>query len=512
MPVADSVYERFLDLVSEWSLEKDANAGERYRRAIEALHGYLATGTNSPEVALRAVQVLLLDPERADRRQRASVKTVARVVQGHWPGVEENPLWLQALVMAAWPVAPSGWMRALPPLLGSPLEEGGLPGRALQRTQILAFWDKARGGLEAPEAPRLATSSLSLRIPLAAGEVSALAPGNFQQLRNNRRATYQSNNFMEPVWAILTAVRQRAQSLASWHPRFRYEESAELANQFSHVANARGSSWTLNSFGAQLHSVLTALVAPMQALHAQLRTLHLQDSVGKHLAELSRRQGESITFEQFSDALIAVLEWLEAAYSQIPILDALDQALAPQQAALDHALRHLREDLQSRQELLWWGQARYCHRLKLPYRRLQAREPEQVLLHAAIEAAERARDLPVEPAAAYLCEVLHALGQDLTERRTLQDWMAAQHQAIRAARLPALSPRLAALASEDGLGLPLTFIRLNVEQAWNGALAQRAGAAVAFQIDSMNLDRGQWASWLLREALLSLALSDAEAR
>lgn len=518
MPAAMSPYDYLMSLMTDWSLEADANAGGRYQTALARMQGHLAGGATQPGIALRAVQLLLLDPEQADRRQRSAVKEAARVLQEGWPGIERQILSMQALVMAAWPAEPSGWLRRLPGLLGSPLEEGVLPGRAVQRSQILAFWETARGGVEMPSAPPLVPTPLAVQLPLLAPDGLTAPAGLMHHLRSNRRTAWTSDQFMGQVYEIIASIQKRATYLSASCANFSFEpRNADFVTSLNHLSSANGPSWSLNNFGAQLHSVLAALVRPMKALLAQLGALGLQhsdSSVDKHLAELQRRQGEAITFEQFSAPLIAVLEWLDAAYSQLPILDALNQVLAPQQAALDAALRQARGEMQGRQELLWWGQARYCHHLQTPYRRLQGRDPEAVLLYAAFEAAARAGGLPIEPVAAYLCEVLHALGQDLSQRRSLREWMAAQHAALRAAPLPALTPSLSALAGEDPLGLPVTFLRLPTSQAhaWDGDLAQRATAAVALPLDNLILDRAQWASWLLREALLDQALGGAEAR
>jgi hypothetical protein len=167
-------------------------------------------------------------------------------------------------------------------------------------------------------------------------------------------------------------------------------------------------------------------------------------------------------------------------------------------------VRHFLTSMKGELDLLWWGQARYCESLRKPFRRIQP--PEDVLWWAAREAADRAQGVDVEPAAAYLVETLHALGQDASERRSLLQWMEGLHASLnRAPQLvPALSEPLERYAREDALGLPVTWVRL---QAARKESLEGAAEKVALDLKA-EIDRGQWASWILRECLLDLHLAD----
>lgn len=154
------------------------------------------------------------------------------------------------------------------------------------------------------------------------------------------------------------------------------------------------------------------------------------------------------------------------------------------------------------QDLLWWSQARYCHKLRTPYRRID--NADAALWWAASEAAELGVALPAEPAAALLVETLRAMGQPVDEeKRTLKEWLDAFRGLLRGP--PAYDPgkRLAALAQADALGLPVTWIRINAASEADGpAMEEAIGLPLA-----STLDRGEWATWVYRELVLDLRLS-----
>lgn len=149
-------------------------------------------------------------------------------------------------------------------------------------------------------------------------------------------------------------------------------------------------------------------------------------------------------------------------------------------------------------ELLWWGQARYCHALRKPFRRIA--DSDTALWWAAREAADRASSLPVEPAASYLQEVLHTLGHDLDESRPLLHWMNSLRATLTNAgdAVAPVSPKLAELADEDALGLAVTWVRMQPGDTLDDL---QAGEAVGLPLDR-TIDRGQWAAWIFRELLL----------
>lgn len=198
----------------------------------------------------------------------------------------------------------------------------------------------------------------------------------------------------------------------------------------------------------------------------------------------------------------AIPDILDQVAFQEDVSGLLDQRLSDVQQlwALERSRLH------DRSELLWWGQARYCHTLRKPFRRID--DADTCLWWAAWEASVRAQDLPIEPSASYLQEVLHSLGHRLDESRPLGEWMARLHQCI-TAHSPEIEPvceHLAALAREDALALPVTWVRLQTGNEMN--LAQAADA-IALPLDA-SIDRGQWAAWIFREVLLDHFFTEAE--
>lgn len=156
-------------------------------------------------------------------------------------------------------------------------------------------------------------------------------------------------------------------------------------------------------------------------------------------------------------------------------------------------------------ELLWWGQARYCHTQRSPYRRL-FKDPAQrdlSFVHACMEAAERAKTLDPEPAAAFLIETLDDIGWDVDERRPIRAWMDNTTAALKTAgSAPALCQALHALATRDCLGLPATRARLTAR-----GVPEQADVPALSDAETLEIDRGQWATWLFKEQILNLRMS-----
>ena len=156
-------------------------------------------------------------------------------------------------------------------------------------------------------------------------------------------------------------------------------------------------------------------------------------------------------------------------------------------------------------DLLWWGQARYCHTLQQPYRKLTS-EPLQALWWAAREVAERAEALPFAPTAAYLVNTLEAMGLDVGEKRPARAWLEALRAALES--LPAEHSRtvqvaepLRQLAEEDATALPVTWVRLR-------SPGTDPLTAVALPLDQ-TIDLGDLATWVLGEVLLERRLTHA---
>src|SRR5687767_13369380 len=100
--------QQFTEIWREWGQGRGATQGLEVTRIIDAMSQWLATGTRQPEVVIRAVQVLMAEPERHGAR-RSAVKGVLDKLQDVWEmaGAEAQDLQLlQAMVLAVWPQGP----------------------------------------------------------------------------------------------------------------------------------------------------------------------------------------------------------------------------------------------------------------------------------------------------------------------------------------------------------------------------------------------------------------------
>ena len=144
-----------------------------------------------------------------------------------------------------------------------------------------------------------------------------------------------------------------------------------------------------------------------------------------------------------------------------------------------------------RSEYLWWGQARYSHLARKPFRRMD--DSTEALWFAAREAAERACKLPMEPSASYLQETLFSLGRSPSEKKPLVQWLSELRPVITNHPEDPLGADLVKLVREDALGLPVTQLcaDLTVSEA---DLKNVLGAPAEAELDA-----GQWAAWVFRE-------------
>ena len=113
---------------------------------------------------------------------------------------------------------------------------------------------------------------------------------------------------------------------------------------------------------------------------------------------------------------------------------------------------------------------------------------------------QRARNLQL------LRAVLHQLGHDLAEKRPLGAWMRELHPLLLTeAKVVPAAKELAELVGEDALGLPVTWLRLHVNETLDDTTMAEA---MGLPLDT-EVDRGQWAAWIFRELSLDLALAEA---
>ncbi len=388
----------------------DDAAIEKQHEVLPVVATWLADGKNDPEIVIRAVQLLLADPEYPELRQRACWKTLRKKLIEVWKaaGTGDKPFfYVQALLLAAWPQDAEGHF-LLKPLLDSAW--------ALQdrRTlKALAEWRNAT-------APKLVS-----------GEVA-------------------STTRPDPATSNSTGL-----------PRSDFD--LKTAADIAHIEENKGHGH-VERIGFQLSSVLKAHDAALVNLSA------VKPTFAEANARLTALTGIAHQLTQNDDLLIKNV---------------------------------------TQNNLLWWGQSRYCRTLGKPYRRLKSDKPA-LLWWTAREAAEFAQSVEVEPAAAYLVQTLQDLGQDVDEEKPVLDWMKELHGALMqgADNVPRLSKRLDEIAGADALGLPVTWVRRKamLKEPFSEDDAKND---VALPLDK-TIDRGDWASWIFRETLLDLHLAEKQ--
>lgn len=185
-----------------------------------------------------------------------------------------------------------------------------------------------------------------------------------------------------------------------------------------------------------------------------------------------------------------------------PHLDSILGYLAQQGAGLSNRVAQLEDRDRDLTELVWWGRSKYCHRLAVPYRRLD--NPGHLALHLAADVAERAARtyLPFAPTAAFLAEVAHELGLAWDEKRTLRDWLS-QVVGPLGAEGHTLGLELEPLTDGRGIGRPVLYLA-----GGGGATLDKVKADCAVSTD-VELDRAEWLRWLLGELTLAYELSRA---
>lgn len=383
---------RLKKLWLDWGLKPDNATAEAQQRSLPAVEAWLATADDTPEVACRVAQLLLLDPEQPDAHRRPCWSALQRRLEQAWANVGIDPqhvLFVQALVLAVWPQVDvrSLWLASL--------FEGA--------------WDLARGRPNQQEA--------------------------LLQWRSSARAA---------------------------------GDSPSIASQ-------------IDSEDDELGSVQDPDLSSFATVYKQLDD-------GK---------------AQFASMGAQVLQLLDLLKKGLDVaLAGVKQTSKEAGSILDTQHRHL-GSLANELDLLWWGQARYCRTLKKSYRKFQSNE--DVLWWAPWEAAGVAMYVNVEPAASYLVEVLSSLGHDITEMMPLRAWMEELHASLLRAGVQAPPPcvHLQRISLVDPLGLPVTWVRSRVASK-EGI---RLGAdGLCLNLDDQ-IDRGQWASMIFREALLDRFLA-----
>jgi len=404
--------DRLQEIWDAWGLTRDEPMSKAQLGALQAVSSWVAAGQTDPETMIRAVQLLLADPERTDMRQRACWTGLRKAVQKEWPSasavIKDHLRFAQALLLIAWPAKVEGWL--------------------IRASLLDSAWELRQG-----EEPK---------------EVAQ--------------------------WRINHVVKS-AHSLTN---EKNYDDANERKDR---ITQFKGIKW----------EALTSLTEISEA-----KRLEIQGAVS-HLVPIARDHAKAIM--SLSDTLTEVASGVENIRQEFVGQTKITTAV------ISVALDEVRDKL----NLLWWGQSRYCRALRKPYLRLKS-DPAALLWWTAREASELSLSVDVEPAAAYLVETLHNLGQGIDDKKTVLVWMEEFYKTLRQAgdKVPTLSERLDKIAKEDALGLPVTWVRQRVMRK-DEFDPQAAKEAIALQLDE-EIDRGDWASWIFRETLLDLHLASPQ--
>ncbi len=283
-----------------------------------------------------------------------------------------------------------------------------------------------------------------------------------------------------PAWSLVRGRESQRKRLTEWldaqtAPAPRGEEGARMELEYH-----KSSVPAVDTGLAAITNYLSALDSAMTAGHGP------QNWRPQLMAILNTLRDTTLSLKKIGDENKVVLEQNTALIRDAIVATAQERAVA------------------ARNDLLWWGQARYSHALRKPYRRFD--NAEDVTFWAPLEAAKlaHAAGADIEPSACYVVEVLRALDRDVNETRPLRDWMRSLLDTLRATgdKTAPPSTTLTTLASEDALGMPVTWVRLRAAEKKD---LEGAAEAIALPLDE-TLDRGQWAAWIFRESLLDLRL------
>ncbi|MEP7119635.1 MAG: GTPase-associated system all-helical protein GASH [Byssovorax sp.] len=413
------IRERLSVLWEEFGLTPDVATAKAQHTAARAVEAWLMTSEEDPEIAIRAAQILLMDPERPGANKRRAWGALRSVLSEAWPNAGtagQNIAYAQALLLATWP-----------------------PGTQEAWLGTILVFDSARAAVHGAKQRQEAVDRWRANLK----PVGSRAPR-----------------------AVAEAVPNPPKIVVTQFDGITLDVTAALKQMETHRSQ--------NSWGG---------------------------GVGAEVVQVLRDYGIEIT--KISDSLKLVSR--EVNKQAQALVTYTGQTIKSLVAGQVQGLREEVRDNRAELGLLWWGQARYCHALGIPYRRLAREGADSLLWWVAYEAADLSQELETEPAAAYLVETLHGLGQDIFERKTLGQWIEGTCAALQSLgdKAPRVSANLKAVADGDLLGLPVTWARLNA--ARNGGLA---GAADAVALDlETEIDRGEWASWIFREILLDRFLA-----
>lgn len=504
--------ERWTDIKLDWGL-RDSPDDVEVRLA--AVVRWLDSASSDRTVPLRATQILLLDPEAPGASRRAVVRHVYKALGGSWlsPGGEALHL-LQAMILAGCSEHASGPFE-LVGLMGAGWEV--MQGREAFRESSEA-WRRfepaslgVRGaavltmGQAAAEAP--AVSSVA---PIVEDTQKKAAYEALKELRTNAQTGWNYSGYSEKLLGILGYIDSMVRHFAAGDKSLVGKISG-VAPNLKQLQDWQAVGHAYNGFSGQLIPWMEAVIQVLSDLRADLVGLQAGwITLKTHAGQGWNFDGLSIHLLPVLDALLHAVTRLQDRQSLTTTIQSVNTALQQQSAHFNKTLSSLSTQLPAalesarpdEVELLWWGQARYCHTYGKPFRSLLKAPGERTqALYAAIrETADRSWRLNPEPAAAYLVEILSGFGFDVDASRPIAAWL----REFAAHRPPDNAPDgpLAALAADDAVGLPVTWARLHPRFTEDDA---QIATSLALPVDA-EIDLGTWATWILRERVLELRM------
>jgi hypothetical protein len=163
---------------------------------------------------------------------------------------------------------------------------------------------------------------------------------------------------------------------------------------------------------------------------------------------------------------------------------------------------HLRTD-----ELLWWGEARYCHTFQVPFRKLPRARLQWV---GCLEGAYRSREMDARPSASFVVATLERGGLDVSRTMSLGDWVRTSYDELRSdpeliGLLPAGELFDLALKRRHGcVGLPVVHL-LNRIRRSEIAPSDEDIRAVHVEPEQV-VDLGDWITFIFMEFRLALSM------
>lgn len=428
----DALAERFRDIRQEWDLHSGEVEAQAQNKALGLLHEWLKTGVDSPEVVIRAVQVLMADPEQPGIHRRFAVKQVIKPIAKAWESAGLNAQDIQILrgmILAAWPRQLNDGFLKLASLLGS-------------------AWVSIHGRV---------------------GKERYLDDWRIQSASQNQFATGTDTEAKpEPPDKATNKTVKNDEKIKIKDQKAQIHELADLYKEYSNSGN-------YYQMGHNVANKSSMILAAHQEAIAGL---------GSHI--------NSVLLER--SKIDAAVTALSDKVHQIARDVTTSQADAARYKLLG---------------LMWWGQSRYSTALGLPYRRMT--DATERVWWMSWESSALALNLDAEPAACFLVETLYQIDPKLNDqRRPLGQWVAELINFLRRihaeghhAGALSMSTRLTKIATDDAIGLPVTWARLEAARSKSpeGSLDKRIREEVAIDPETP-IDLGEWAAWVFRESLV----------